>query len=172
MPEFQIRALRPSDRESVRRIFLDGIASGNATFETRAPEWEVWDAAHRSECRYLAAGPDGVLGWAALSPVSRRPAYAGVAEVSVYVSADARGRGVGTALLAALVAGSEEAGIWTLQAGIFPENTASLALHERHGFRRLAVRERVGFGASRWRDVILLERRSTRVGVEPPDAPV
>ncbi len=168
MPDIAVRPLRPSDRDAVRQIFLEGIASGDATFETRAPAWETWDAAHRKECRYLATGSDGTLGWAALSPVSLRPVYAGVAEVSIYVRSDARGRGVGTALLAALVHGSEDAGIWTLQAGVFPENAASLALHERHGFRRIGVRERVGFGQNRWRDVVLLERRSATTGIVAP----
>jgi phosphinothricin acetyltransferase len=168
LTETIVRLLRSDDAEEVRRIFLEGIASGNATFETTTPEWPQWDGSHRKDCRFVAVEGDRVLGWAALSAVSMRKVYAGVAEVSVYVSADARGRGVESMLLSALVEASEAAGLWTLQAGIFPENAASLALHARHGFRRLGLRERVGYGHGRWRDVVLLERRSARTGVEPP----
>ena len=169
MTEISVRPLYPSDWEAVRRIYLEGIATGHGTFETGAPDWERWDSGHRKDCRLVAesAGP-GVVGWAALSPASTRRVYAGVAEVSVYVAQRARRRGAGSALLAALVRESEEAGLWTLQAGIFPENAASIALHTRHGFRRVGVRERIGFGGGRWRDVLLMERRSARVGAEPP----
>src|SRR5215813_10610456 len=117
-----LRPMTPADWESVRSVYLEGIATGNATFETAAPEWERWDAAHRADCRLVACQDSGVIGFAALSPVSARAVYAGVAEVSVYVAVRARGRGVGAALLAELVRASESAGIWTLQAGIFPEN--------------------------------------------------
>lgn len=168
MTETIVRLLRPEDGEAVRRIFLEGIAGGNATFETTAPEWLQWDGSHRKDCRFAAVEGDRVLGWAALSAVSMRNVYAGVAEVSVYVSAEAQGRGIGSMLLSAVVEASEAAGLWTLQAGIFPENAASLALHVHHGFRRLGLRERVGYGHGRWRDVVLLERRSARTGVEPP----
>lgn len=170
----QIVPLRPSDWASVRRIFLEGIATGHATFETDAPDWETWDRAHRSDCRLIARDsaavasprtPFSVLGWAALSAVSQRRAYAGVAEVSIYVAAAARGRGVGRRLLEELVRASEAAGVWTLQAGIFPENAASLAIHRASGFRRVGVRERVGRLSGAWRDVVLLERRSATVGV-------
>lgn len=171
MTRGSIRTLYPFDWEAVRRIYLEGIATGNGTFETAAPDWERWDASHRKDCRFVAEGaaerpPREVLGWAALSAASTRKVYAGVAEVSVYVAAAARRQGLGAELLAALVEASEDAGLWTLQAGIFPENTASLALHEKLGFRRIGIREKVGFGGGRWRDVVLLERRSTRVGVE------
>ena len=154
----------PSDWDAVRNIYLEGIATGNATFETVAPEWERWDASHRPDCRLVACDQTGVVGFAALSPVSARAVYAGVAEVSVYVAGRARGAGVGPALLSELVQASESAGVWTLQAGIFPENTASIALHERCGFRVVGRRERIGCRDGRWRDVVLMERRSTTVG--------
>ncbi len=150
---------------AVRRIYEAGIAGGDATFETASPEWEDWDAGHLPECRLVASLGDEVAGWAALSGVSDRCVYGGVAEVSVYVDPAFTGRGVGSGLMAALVAASEDAGLWTLQAGIFPENAASIALHHKHGFRTVGIRERLGRGNGRWRDVALLERRSDRVGV-------
>jgi L-amino acid N-acyltransferase YncA len=153
-----------SDWDEVRRIYLEGVATGNATFETEAPSWDFWDRAHRTDCRLVARDGRRLLGWAALSRVSERRSYAGVAEVSVYVAADARGRGIGRVLLEGLVRASEEAGVWTLQAGIFPENRASLAIHEQCGFRVVGVRERVGNLRGIWRDVMLLERRSRHVG--------
>jgi L-amino acid N-acyltransferase YncA len=157
-----VRPLTDRDWTAVRAIYEEGIATGNATFETVAPRWSQWDAAHLSDHRLVACVDEQVVGWAALSPASDRCAYAGVAENSVYVSSAARRRGVGLALLAALVHGSEAAGIWTLQTGIFPENTASLRLHERCGFRVVGVRERIGRLDGRWRDTLLLERRSPR----------
>jgi L-amino acid N-acyltransferase YncA len=163
--DVSVDTLSPRDWEAIRRIYAEGIATGNATFETAAPSWRKFDAAHLLEPRLVARGPH-VLGWAALSSVSARAAYRGVAEVSVYVASESRGRGVGAALLTALVAHSEDAGIWTLQAGIFPENAASLALHARCGFREVGRRERIGRLAGVWRDVVLLERRSDRVGAE------
>jgi L-amino acid N-acyltransferase YncA len=161
---------------AVREIYRQGIASGNATFETELPDWEDWDSKHRKNCRLIALEPIEeealvglkdirVLGWAALSPVSTRRVYSGVAEVSVYVDENARGNGVGKSLLQALIAESELNGIWTLQAGIFPENLASIALHRSCGFRKVGVRRRIGRLGERWRDVLLLERRSSRVGV-------
>jgi phosphinothricin acetyltransferase len=157
--------MRPGDWESVRAIYLEGIATGHATFETEAPEWSAWDAGHAPEARLVARDPDGaVLGWAALSRVSRRRAYAGVAEHSVYVAGAARARGIGLALLEALIAGSEAAGFWTLVAGIFPENVASVRLHERCGFRLVGRRERIGRMNGRWRDTLLFERRSRVAG--------
>ena len=153
-----IRELEAKDWPAVRTIFEEGIATGQATFETVAPSWDGWDGAHSLG---LVAEEDGeVLGWAALSPYSPRPAYSGVAEESVYVAARARGRGVGRALLKALVDRSERAGIWTLQAGVFPENRASVTLHLGCGFRVVGVRERIGRLNGEWRDVLLLERRS------------
>lgn len=164
--EFIIREMGAADREEVHRIYLEGIATGNATFEAEAPSWERWDAAHIQSCRLVAVCDGRGLGWAALSPSSGRPVYAGVAEVSVYAGKDARGLGVGSALLSALIAASEREGFWTLQAGIFPENEASLALHKRHGFRVVGRRERPGrMKDGRWRDVLLLERRSSTVGL-------
>jgi L-amino acid N-acyltransferase YncA len=156
--------LERRDWPQVRRIYLEGVATGNGTFETKAPDWERWDAGHRRDCRLAARDGKKVLGWAALSSVSARRVYCGVAEVSVYVAAAARGQGVGRALLEALIRDSEAAGIWTLQAGIFPENAASLALHRACGFRLVGLRERIGQSNGIWRDVCLLERRSPSVG--------
>jgi len=160
-----IEPLAPADWDAVRRIYLEGIATGNATFEQSAPEWDKWDAGHLEACRLVARAEDDVLGWAALSPVSGRCVYAGVAEVSVYVADGARGRGVGNALMMALIRESEQNGIWTLQAGIFPENAASIKLHQRSGFRIVGTRERPGQLNGSWRDVVLMERRSKTVGV-------
>ncbi|MEV6958940.1 N-acetyltransferase family protein [Streptomyces sp. NPDC051207] len=150
--------------DEVLAIYQAGIDEGDATFETAAPTWEAFDAARLREHRFVALDEDGaVLGWVAASAVSDRCAYAGVVEHSVYVAPAARGRGVAAALLKALVESTEAAGIWTIQSGIFPENTASLALHERAGFRLIGVRERIGRHHGRWRDVVLLERRSPAV---------
>jgi L-amino acid N-acyltransferase YncA len=159
----EVRGLRPADWPAVRAIYEAGIATGNATFETAAPTWEAWDATHLTGHRLLATDGDRVLGWAALAPVSDRCAYAGVAEDSIYVAPQAQGRGVGRALLDALVAAAERAGIWTVQTGIFPENQASVRLHQACGFRVVGVRERIGRLHGRWRDVLLLERRSPRI---------
>jgi L-amino acid N-acyltransferase YncA len=160
-----IEAMQDNDWDVVRAIYREGIATGNATFETDAPAWEAWDRGHLRTCRLVAKADGRVAGWAALSPVSGRCVYAGVAEVSLYVGALARGQGIGKALLVALVEESERAGLWTLQAGIFPENTASLALHRTHGFREVGRRERIGQMNGVWRDVVLMERRSKVVGI-------
>lgn len=165
MSPLMLEPMRAADWPVVRAIYLEGIATDEATFETEAPSWEEWDAAHLSFARLLARAGDNVSGWAALSPVSRRKAYAGVAEVSVYVAAQSRGQGVGTGLLERLIEESEQNGIWTLQASVFPENAATLALHKRCGFREIGRRERISKLNGRWRDTILLERRSTIVGV-------
>jgi len=157
-------ALRPGDWEQVRAIYVEGIATGHATFETGAPQWEKWDSEHLARARLVARDGPAILGWAALCPVSGRCVYAGVTEVSVYVAASARNRGVGRALLEGLIRASEAEGIWTLQAGVFPENASSLALHRRCGFREVGRRERLGKLGDTWRDVILLERRSRTVG--------
>jgi len=154
----------PSDWPDVSRIYREGIETGDATFETSVPEWSAWDAAHLEECRLVCHADGGIVAWAALNPVSKRPVYRGVAEHSIYVSGDARGRGVGFGLLEALVDAAEEAGFWTLQTAIFPENEASLALHTRLGFRVVGTRERLGSHHGRWRDVVLMERRSASVG--------
>jgi L-amino acid N-acyltransferase YncA len=143
-------------------IYAQGIATGNATFETETPTWESWDAAHLPTHRLVAISDGAVVGWAALSRVSDRCAYDGVAEESVYVAASARGQGVGRALLERLISDSEDAGIWTIQTGIFPENEASLRLHHRVGFRTVGTRERLGRLNGVWRDVVFLERRSDR----------
>jgi len=157
----------PRHWPEVRAVYLEGLATGDATFETEAPDWGRWDASHLRACRLVALAEGGrVAGWAALSPVSAREVYAGVAEVSVYVGADFRGRRVGRALLEALVRESEAEGIWTLQASIFPENVASVALHESCGFRPVGRRERVGKLRGRWRDTVLLERRSRVAGAD------
>lgn len=153
------------DWAEVRRIYLEGIATGNATFETEAPSWEKWDSSHFLHSRLVACSEQNTMGWSALSPVSARRVYAGVAEVSVYIGQAARARGVGRQLLAALVASSEQQGIWTLQAGIFPENLASIAVHKSLDFRELGSRERIGKMGDHWRDVVLFERRSLVVGV-------
>lgn len=165
MTDLRIAPMQPGDWVAVRTIYSEGIATGNATFETGVPEWDTWDQAHRKDCRLVACAGDMVVGWAALSPVSGRCVYGGVAEVSVYVAAAARGQGVGRALLAALVEQSEAAGLWTLQAGIFPENATSIALHRACGFREVGRREKLGQMNGVWRDVVLMERRSRVVGV-------
>lgn len=162
--ETQIRVLVEDDWPEVRAIYLEGIATGNATFETAAPAWVAWDAAHFPAPRLVLVSQERVVGWAALSRVSTRTVYAGVGEVSVYVANDARGSGAGRALLEKLISESEAKNIWTLQASIFPENTASLRLHKSCGFREVGRRERIGKMNGAWRDTILLERRSAIAG--------
>jgi phosphinothricin acetyltransferase len=166
MVAIAVEPMRASDWPAVAGIYQQGIDTGDATFETHVPSWEAWDAGHLSAARLVARDEGRVVGWAALSPVSDRCVYGGVAEVSVYVAGAARGRGIGRRLLEALALASEEAGIWTLQAGIFPENEASLAIHRACGFRVVGRRERLGRLAGEWRDVILLERRSRSIGVK------
>ena len=156
----ELQAMRPDDWPAVRAIYEAGIATGNTTFDTAAPDWPAWDAGHLAEHRLVARQAGRVLGWTALAPVSDRCCYAGVAEDSIYVAAEAQGRGVGRALLASVVASAERGGIWTVQTGIFPENQASVRLHQACGFRVVGVRERLGRLHGRWRDVLLLERRS------------
>lgn len=164
---FEIAPMTPADADAVLAIYAEGMASGDATFQTDVPGWAEWDAGHLAAPRLVARDAAGrVLGWCALSPVSRRAVYAGVVEESVYVASSVRGHGVGRALLETMVHESEAAGIWTLQTGIFPENVASIALHEACGFRVLGVRERIGQHYGRWRDVVFLERRSKVAGRE------
>ncbi len=159
--------LVPDDWPEIKRIYEEGIATGRATFEAGAGEWRTWDQGHLASCRLgVRSGAGRLTGWAALSPVSGRCVYGGVAEVSVYVSADARGGGIGRLLLDRLIADSEKGGIWTLQAGILEGNESSLALFRACGFRDVGIRERIGRLAGRWRSVHLLERRSGAVGVE------
>jgi L-amino acid N-acyltransferase YncA len=164
-----IDKMTPGDWEQVRSIYLEGIATGHSTFEADAPDWDRWHSDHLAEPRLVAREGEWVMGWAGLSPVSTRSVYSGAAEVSLYVGARYRGEGIGSALLDALIDASERAGIWTLQGGIFPENTASLALVKKHGFREVGRREKIGrmtYGelAGTWRDVILVERRSKVAG--------
>ncbi|WBP91936.1 GNAT family N-acetyltransferase [Kitasatospora cathayae] len=158
-----VTAMLPEHADQVLAIYQAGIDGGDATFEEAAPTWEAFDASRLAEHRLVALDGDRVLGWAAVVPVSDRCAYAGVVEHSVYVHPDARSQGVGLALLEALLASTDAAGIWTVQSGIFPENTASLALHAKAGFRTVGTRERLGRHHGHWRDVILLERRSPTV---------
>ncbi len=159
-----IDRMMPDDWEQVRSIYLEGLSSGNSTFETEAPSWEQWNAGHLDFARLVMRDGNTILGWAALSPVSRRSVYRGVAELTVYVTETARGQGIGRALLEALIEQSERNDIWTLQASIFPENVASAKLHLRCGFREVGRRERIATLNGVWRDTLLFERRSTRIG--------
>jgi phosphinothricin acetyltransferase len=163
--DLAIETLTARHWAAVCSIYLEGIASRNATFETEAPRWEVWDSNHLPVCRFVAVFAADVVGWSALSPVSRRAAYRGVAEVSVYVTESHHGKGVGRRLLAELIRAAENAGIWTLQASVFPENHATIRLHEAAGFRTVGRRERIAQLDGVWRDTLLLERRSSTVGI-------
>jgi phosphinothricin acetyltransferase len=165
--DFTVEPMNAGDWKAVQAIYREGIATDNATFETEAGDWYVWDSHHLQDCRLVARSAEQVVGWAALSAVSDRCVYGGVAEASVYVAEPARGQGIGTCLLQALVEESERAGIWTLQAGIFPENEASIALHRACDFRTVGRRERLGQLHGVWRDVILTERRSNIAGAGP-----
>jgi L-amino acid N-acyltransferase YncA len=159
-----IAALLPEHWSAVKTIYEQGIATGHATFQTQAPTWEEWHASHLTHSRFVAIEDNAVIGWAALTPVSSRCVYAGVAEVSVYIAPGHRGQKVGQTLLQALVDSSEQHNLWTLQAGIFPENEASVRIHEKCGFRQLGIREKIGQHYGVWRDTVLLERRSKKVG--------
>ncbi|MES2374487.1 MAG: N-acetyltransferase family protein [Bacteroidota bacterium] len=161
-----IQPLTAAHAEWVKKIHQEGIATGIATFETDSPSWEEWDRGHLPYARFVATEGEKVLGWAALTPISSRCVYAGVAEVSVYVSSDARAKGVGKALLLELVKDSEQHQLWTLQAGIISDNKASIALHEKVGFRIVGVREKLGQYKSIWHDVVLMERRSNKINYE------
>jgi L-amino acid N-acyltransferase YncA len=162
--DLSLRLMVPGDADAVLAIYQDALDGGDASFEISAPDWATFDAGRMPEHRWVAVDGQTILGWVAVTRVSPRPVYAGVVEHSVYVDAAARGRGVGLALLQRLIASTEAAGIWTIQSGIFPENRASLALHARAGFRVIGTRERVGRHHGRWRDVLLVERRSPVVG--------
>jgi phosphinothricin acetyltransferase len=155
-----VRPMRPQDAAAVLHIYQDGLDDGQASFELSAPDWSAFDAGRLPAHRYVAVRDETVIGWVAVSAVSARPVYAGVVEHSVYVDPAARGHGVGRLLLDALVASTEAAGVWTIQSGVFPENTASLALHRSVGFRTVGIRERIGRHDGVWRDVVLIERRS------------
>jgi phosphinothricin acetyltransferase len=163
-----IEPMAAADAGTVLAIYQAGLDTGQASFETRAPDWAAFDAARLADHRYVARerSTGQVLGWVAVSAVSSRCVYAGVVEHSVYVASGARGQGVGTALLRALIRSTERAGIWTIESGIFPENAASLRLHQSMGFRMVGTRERLGRHHGRWRDVVLLERRSPAVGAQ------
>jgi len=161
-----IRMMNAEDWEQVRLIYKEGIETGNATFQREVPTWMEWDGCHLKSCRLIAESGRQVAGWAALAAVSTRAVYAGVAEVSVYVSGSCRKQGVGTKLLQHLIIASEKEKFWTLQAGIFPENTASLKIHENLGFRRIGHREKIGEMNGKWRDTLLLERRSLTIGID------
>ena len=160
-----ILLINENNYAAVAKIYLDGIATGHATFQTEAPEWDAWNKSHLSFCRLAVYEEREMLGWAALSPVSSRCVYGGVAEVSIYVASSARGKGIGKILFAQLIKESEENGLWTLQSGIFPENISSIKLHEKMGFRKIGYRERIGKMNDVWRDNIIMERRSKIVGV-------
>jgi L-amino acid N-acyltransferase YncA len=160
MPDPSVRPMRAADAVRVLAIYQDALNGGDASFETTVPDWATFDAGRLSGHRWVATDGDTLLGWVAVTRVSPRPVYAGVVEHSVYVDAAVRGRGIGRALLDRLIASTEAAGIWTIQSGVFPENRPSLTLHERAGFRIIGTRERVGQHHGRWRDVVLLERRS------------
>jgi phosphinothricin acetyltransferase len=160
-----ISTMLPQHWEAVKTIYEQGIATGNATFQTAAPSYQSWDEAHIKTCRLVATLNNEIVGWAALSAVSSRCVYEGVAEVSVYIATNARGKNIGSMLLQELITQSEQNNFWTLQSGIFPENKASIALHEKHGFRILGYREKIGKMGNLWRDTVIMERRSKTVGI-------
>jgi len=162
---FTIEKMKDEDWPAVKEIYQEGIDTGDATFETEAPGLKQWNESHLRECRLVVKSEGKIVGWVALSPVSERCAYQGVAEVSLYVTPSARGYGVGKALLKAVIEESERIGIWTLQGGTFPENTASIALQKNCGFREVGTREKIGCMNGQWRDVVLTERRSKIVGI-------
>jgi L-amino acid N-acyltransferase YncA len=169
--EYMIDKMKPEDWQQVRSIYLEGIGTGNSTFEADAPDWDNWNIAHLQEHRLVAKEGNTILAWTALSPVSNRCVYSGVAELSLYVATDHRGKGIGSVLLKAIIDSTEKAGLWTLQGGIFPENTSSLRLVKKHGFKEIGIREKIGkmtYGslAGTWRDVVLVERRSTVTGID------
>lgn len=164
---YKIEEMKASDWKQVADIYLEGIKTGRSTFQTEVPTWESWDASHIKSCRLVARSGDNILGWVALSPTSSRCAYAGVAEVSVYIGEKYKGQGVGTALLKSVIDFSEEQGFWTLQSGVVRVNIESIALHKKCGFRELGIREKVAkMPDGVWHDVLLMERRSKRIGID------
>lgn len=160
-----IREMKSSDAPAVLDIYAKGLKTRNATFETVVPSWEKWDASHHRFCRLVFVEAETVIGWVALSPVSSRECYAGAAELSIYVDTDHLGKGVGSQLMARVLPESEEHGIWTIHASIFPENTTTLRLHKTFGFREVGIRERIARLDGRWRSTLILERRSKVVGL-------
>lgn len=164
--EYNIEEMKPSDWKQVRNIYLEGIRTGIATFQTEAPTWESWDKGHLNICRIVARSINGILGWVALSPTSGRDCYKGVAEVSIYVDEKYKGQGIGTTLLTNLIKQSEKNGIWTLYCAIIRENTVSIAMHKKCGFREIGMREKIArMSNGAWHDVVLMERRSRIVGI-------
>ncbi len=163
---YEIRPMRPEDGEKVLEIFQQGINGGNATFDKVAPTWEAWDTKHFNLCRFVLEDENNeVVGWCALQPVSNRDCFKGVAEVSIYLDGSVQGKGLGTVMMKKLILDSEENQFWTLQAGIFPENVVSKKIHEKHGFNLVGTRQKIGEMNGKWRDIILLERRSRVVGI-------
>lgn len=163
---YEIRPMQTGDADKVLEIFQQGINGGNATFDKVAPTWEAWDTKHFNLCRFVLEDEDNqVVGWCALQPVSNRDCFKGVAEVSIYLDGSVQGKGLGTILLKKLILDSEEHDFWTLQAGIFPENEVSIAIHQKQGFRTVGTREKIGEMNGQWRDIVLLERRSKNVGI-------
>lgn len=162
---YQIDRMKPSDWDQVKKIYLDGVKTGLATFQTGAPEWNEWDQGHIKSCRIVARSGDSILGWAALSPTSSRCCYKGIGEVSIYINETCKGKGIGTALIQHLISESENNGFWTLQSAITKENAASLALHKKCGFREIGFREKIAqMPDGTWHDVVLVERRSYVIG--------
>lgn len=161
----EIKSIQEKDYPTIVEIYLQGIATGHATFQTAAPYWEEWDKSHLPFCRLVAFENEEILGWAALSPVSLRCVYGGVAEVSIYVANSARGKGIGKIIFGQLIKESEQNGLWTLQSGIFPENISSIKLHEEMGFRKIGYKEKIGKMNGVWRDNVIMERRSKIVGI-------
>tara|TARA_R110002020_G_scaffold447989_1_gene660613 strand:- start:2 stop:502 length:501 start_codon:yes stop_codon:yes gene_type:complete len=166
MNNITIRAMLATDWNAVSEIYVEGISTGIATFETCAPTYEAWDTAHMKNCRFVAESNGEILGWVALSPVSNRCVYGGVAEISVYIAGHSRGKGLGKLLLQHVITASEQEGIWTLQSGVFPTNFGSIKVHESAGFRMLGKRERIGKLHGKWVDNVLFERRSKVVGID------
>jgi L-amino acid N-acyltransferase YncA len=166
MNDITIRTMLATDWESVANIYKQGIDTGMATFETKVPTFEMWDKAHLSYCRFVAESTTEIIGWVALSPVSNRCVYGGIAEISVYISENSRGKGLGKLLIEHVISASEQEGIWTLQSGIFPTNYGSIKIHEAAGFRMIGKRERVGKLHGQWVDNVLFERRSSIVGID------
>ena len=163
---YEIREMQPEDGEVVLKIFQEGIDSDNATFDEEPPTWEVWDTKHFNLCRWILENENNeIVGWAAIQPISNRDCFRGVAEVSIYLTAKAQGKGLGQILLKKLILSSEENRFWTLQSGIFPENEASIAVHHKLGFVTVGRREKIAKMNNKWRDIVLLEKRSTTVGI-------